>query len=161
MTACRPLSATPTPTPRLPVPFFVEHPPMERPEPRNVPNTRGLFLSVYNSSEPTCVVAMLSCNGRLTDTKGPRSVRCAREHRRAPRHRRSRVAGCRAEARVAGLANALEDPVRAVHHTRRADALRVVRHERVRGVAARVVGRVDAVLRREAAKAAESPSRSL
>ena len=42
------------------------------------------------------------------------------------------MAGCRAEARVAGLANALEDPVRAVHHTRRADALRVVRHERVR-----------------------------
>ena len=60
---------------------------------------------------------------------------------------------------MAGLANALEDPVRAVHHTRRADALRVVRHERVRGVAARVVGRVDAVLRRETAKAAESPSR--
>ena len=35
----------------------------------------GLY-PFHNSSEPTCVVAMLSCNGRLADIKGPRSVRC-------------------------------------------------------------------------------------
>ena len=49
---------------------------------------------------------------RVTDagagTTGPLGVR-GWERRRAPRHKRSRAASDRAETRVAGLANALED----------------------------------------------------
>ena len=56
---------------------------------------------------------------------------------------------------MAGFANALQDPVSAVHHACRADALRVVRHERARGVAARIVRAIDAILYSEAAEAAE------
>ena len=46
--------------------------------------------------------------------------------------------------RVAGLADAFQDAVRAMHDTRRANALGVVRHEGAHGVALRVVRRVDA-----------------
>ena len=51
---------------------------------------------------------------------------------------------------MADLTNALQDPVSAVHHACRADALRVVRHERARGVAARIVRAIDAILYSEA-----------
>ena len=56
---------------------------------------------------------------------------------------------------MADLTNALQDPVSTVHYAGRADALRVVRYKRARGVAARVVRAIDAILHSEAAEAAE------
>ena len=56
---------------------------------------------------------------------------------------------------MADLTNALQDPVGTVHYASGADALRVVRYKRARGVAARVVRAIDAILHSEAAKAAE------
>ena len=107
-----------------------------------LPYAWGLY-PCYNSAS----LRAWGLSYRVTDagagTTGPLGVR-GWERRRAPRHKRSRAASDRAETRVASLANALEDSMRAVHHACRADALRVVRHEGARGVAARVVGRVDA-----------------